>query len=643
MGWRTWITATPSLLAFAGALGACAHGSPAETSGAAATADLESTLAPRVLSVSIRGNHFVDEDAIVDGLALAPHGFLKVTYARMDPLVLEIDSERIEWYYRKQGLFSARVVDVDVTTVEGGVRITFTVDEGEPTRIKTVDLRHVPDSLRGSERLAEILEGIREGQRFIHDSYLAAKDALGSWLIGEGYAHAEVKGQVLVARKDRLASVILDLDPGPQVRFGATKIVGLDGIPESTVRSRLAWERGQIFDPDLIATTRTRLFDVGHLKHIDIDIPHEGRPAVVDVTIHAEPDRRRELRLGLGVAADPVRFEIRGRAGYTLVGYLDPLLTLHFDARPAYTFLHSDVGEGGIGGEGVVSAEREDFWFPKLLATAEVGYRVSELEAYAVRGPRARLSLRRPILSYRLVTTLAYEVAVLGFFDIAPAITPEEAQAIGLISPYRIGTFQQSITYDHRDSALNPARGYYLELSLEEAGAFSGSLFDYVRGHAEARGYVPIGDSAVIAGRVRYARVASGELPITQRYFAGGATSHRGFGYRHLAPSLEKNGESVPFGGPALFLTTLEGRMKIATLFGNDLSAAVFTDGGDVPAAIGKLDLFHLHWAVGGGLRYETPVGPVRVDLGVRINRLGPGEPDPGNRYAFHLSLGQAF
>jgi outer membrane translocation and assembly module TamA len=68
-----------------------------------------------------------------------------------------------------------------------------------------------------------------------------------------------------------------------------------------------------------------------------------------------------------------------------------------------------------------------------------------------------------------------------------------------------------------------------------------------------------------------------------------------------------------------------------------------FLDGADVTLTPGQLDLGDLHWAAGLGLRYDTLVGPIRFDVGYRLNRFGAEEPDPGDRLAFHLSMGQAF
>lgn len=89
--------------------------------------------------------------------------------------------------------------------------------------------------------------------------------------------------------------------------------------------------------------------------------------------------------------------------------------------------------------------------------------------------------------------------------------------------------------------------------------------------------------------------------------------------------------------------SSLELRIGLFDIFDNQLRLALFLDGADVVLAFSELQLPNLHYAAGLGLRYNTPVGPVRVDFGVRLNRLGPTEPDPGERFAFHVSLGEAF
>jgi translocation and assembly module TamA len=149
----------------------------------------------------------------------------------------------------------------------------------------------------------------------------------------------------------------------------------------------------------------------------------------------------------------------------------------------------------------------------------------------------------------------------------------------------------------------------------------------------------------VLAARARAGRIF-GDLPITLRYFSGGASRHRGFAERRLAPTLvgEVDGSmrAVPIGGAELVETNLELRTRITKIRGMGVGGVAFLDGGDCTGK-NQIDLADLHWAAGAGARLYTMVGAIRLDIGYRLNRTGPGNPDAGSRWAFHLSLGEAY
>ena len=157
---------------------------------------------------------------------------------------------------------------------------------------------------------------------------------------------------------------------------------------------------------------------------------------------------------------------------------------------------------------------------------------------------------------------------------------------------------------------------------------------------------MPVGPIVLIAARARYGAIY-GQVPPTERFFAGGATSNRGFAERELSPSVygvvDGSAINVPYGGAGMIDSSLEARVPIGHVKSMPLGAVAFLDGGDVTESPGELRLDHLNWAAGGGLRLLTVVGPVRFDLGYRLNRTGPADPQPGSSYAFHLSLGEAF
>src|SRR5690606_30150736 len=134
-----------------------------------------------------------------------------------------------------------------------------------------------------------------------------------------------------------------------------------------------------------------------------------------------------------------------------------------------------------------------------------------------------------------------------------------------------------------------------------------------------------------------------GDLPITERFYDGGAAGHRGFGYRELSPTVDdEEGGSAPIGGDEMLLGSGEVRVDVTKIKGYPFGVVGFVDAGDVVGEVGALDLGNLHYAAGVGLRYD-PVIAFRLDVGYRLNRAGPGEPEAGNRFAFHFSLGQAF
>jgi outer membrane translocation and assembly module TamA len=162
----------------------------------------------------------------------------------------------------------------------------------------------------------------------------------------------------------------------------------------------------------------------------------------------------------------------------------------------------------------------------------------------------------------------------------------------------------------------------------------------------ELRGFLPLSSDLVLAARAR-AGAFYGEIPPTERYFSGGATTQRGFSERRLAPTLfgapGQSPSSVPVGGGGLFESNLELRARLGTIRKMGVGGVVFLDGADVRERFADLDFGNLHWAAGAGVRVFTLVGAVRFDVGYRLNRTGPMEPEPNSHYAFHLSLGEAY
>jgi outer membrane protein assembly factor BamA len=233
---------------------------------------------------------------------------------------------------------------------------------------------------------------------------------------------------------------------------------------------------------------------------------------------------------------------------------------------------------------------------------------------------------------------------------------------------------------------------------MEQGGVYTGSAFSYQKFVPELRLYYTLWNRLTIAARVQFGHIfAQGDFgsPITQRFYLGGPNSHRGFSFNRLSYQMcsgafdpgtgpvpllvpcrdgrtkltDAEGnlvfqglERLPTGGDTMLLGQLELRLGVVKLARQWLTLAAFVDAGDVapPGAVCatgvcsagggglNLDLTKLHVAVGGGLRYRTIIGTIRFDLGVRLNRLEELEgnlenPDPGQRIAYHISIGESF
>ena len=221
---------------------------------------------------------------------------------------------------------------------------------------------------------------------------------------------------------------------------------------------------------------------------------------------------------------------------------------------------------------------------------------------------------------------------------IALGLDPLNGTARGLLS---------SLDFDyHRstaDNALNARRGYTLDAHLEQAGrAFRGD-YDFVETILEGRFYASLGQRAVLAAKVRGGSIGvprgdNLKVPFFRRYWLGGATSLRGWGRFDVAPL--HNG--LPIGGHTMAESSVELRVPVW----GDLSAVLFADAGNAWNNAWDFNLNDLRYDVGPGLRYTTPVGPIRVDLGYQLNRIpgllvnGKAEP---RRFRVHFSIGQAF
>jgi outer membrane protein assembly factor BamA len=260
-----------------------------------------------------------------------------------------------------------------------------------------------------------------------------------------------------------------------------------------------------------------------------------------------------------------------------------------------------------------------------------------------------------------------YQIQRTELFD--ETIDPEFRIPIDRLFPQiRLSSFSASVVRDTRDDLTDPASGWFLSANGQAAGRRIGSEVGFDKGYVVAQTFnvVPYTRRVVLALSGRFG-VASGvpretldrdqngdpviepdgrpkvvvvrDIPASERFFAGGDTTVRGFALDSLGTPETIDNDGFPTGGGGLVIVNAELRVPLF----RGVGVVGFVDAGNVFARTSSIDLTQLRSAVGFGVRYKSPIGPIRVDLGFKVHRQTTAPDVREDLTALHISLGQAF
>ena len=446
---------------------------------------------------------------------------------------------------------------------------------------------------------------------------IAAEGRLIAALRKDGYADAKADTrEVVVDHSDHTVRPTYRIDAKAKVRLDGLQVKSAGRTNPRWVASLTPWRSGQVYSPEAVAELERRLLDTGVYNAVDVALspaanPEGLRPVVVSLT-----DRPRvSLALGgsyatrEGVAADAVLsvFNLLGRAD-----------TISFNGQYGTILKRVD---------GQISFPE----WPWPLYSTQLGataYR-DNTTAYTERdfGVHADLLRRFTATSFRTVGISA------DYVD-----DDEELLSNGVATSVRqklaLLTLLGRLTLDHSNDPLDPTRGWKFDGSVQPTlGAGDGTLA-YAKFDAQVSGYLPFGSSTVLAGRLHLGSIVTGgstfDIPAGRRFFAGGGGSVRGYAYQAVGPRFPDN---TPIGGLSLVETSVELRQTIS----GRLGAVAFLDAGSVGTQ--EYPDFHsLSAGAGVGVRYNLGFAPLRVDVGVPLNRRqGDGA------FQVYVSIGQSF
>ncbi|HQZ15799.1 MAG TPA: POTRA domain-containing protein [Vicinamibacteria bacterium] len=509
-----------------------------------------------------------------------------------------------------------------VTHEESGdpdnAKVTFKIVPGSLSTIGSVVIEGAPPlESRGPDSVIELKT--RETQPFRNTDVNRDRTALISSLRDDGYMDARVEAAADFSDDRTKVNVIFRVTPGPRVRVGRILVVGLEVTKPVVVLRESRLKEGDFLSFQKLLDTQSSLSATGLFSSVqvrELTSATDERDLIIEVT----EGPRTTVTPGLGwqqteswrASAELTRLNVSGRG------------------RTLSTFLRSSVG----GSKKAVLAMTEPYAFGRRQPVRMQVYGEDDRSREAFDFQRVGFQIETPFpaLGGRMIAKYTFQKTL------TQNVETDCAEVDRTLCDGKISGPSLAYIHDTRNDPINPRRGSVFSMeTLLSAAKLGGDSF--LKGAAFIAHYEEIRAGTVIAGAVRLglarAYGTSVELPLPERFFAGGPSVMRAFKTDEVGPGYyNAEGIFVPNGGNALVAFALEARVDLARSIGFQL----FGEMGNVYPTIQSIQLSDLREVAGIGLTYRSPFGPLRLDWGFKLDKR-PGE----GRYELHLAVGYAF
>jgi outer membrane protein insertion porin family len=626
----------------------------------------------KLAKLVISGNHYFTQGTIRERLYVTPAEFPRFPHGRFSGDLLEKDMESIADLYVVNGFRNVKVSRRVVDNYQGKsdhLAVFIDIAEGPQTFVSKIDIEGL--SPADEKHVRSILRSA-PGQPFSETNVANDRDGALGYLYNNGFLNATFDYDTIPEKEPNRVGLHFVINPGPQ-RFVRDVVVG--GL--HITRPQLVFDRLELHPGDPLSLSKNtdserRLYDLGIFARVDTSLQDpDGKETSKYVLYELDEARRYSVTVGVGAEigrigggytldapAGTAGFSPRVTLGVSRINFMGLGHTLRFQSQLSnfrQQALVSYIAPQFIGKEKLnltlsalydSSHDVRTFSAIRREASVQLGQRLSKANT----------------LQYRIVFRRVTQSNLL----IDPLLVPLLAQ------PVRIGLLGMSYIQDKRDDPGDAHRGIYTTIDLGYATKLLASQTEFTRLTFRNSTYHPLRRELIFARSTFFGWNAplhhGEEIPISEHYFAGGASTHRGFPENQAGPRDLETG--FPLGGNAVLMNNLELRFP---LLGDDVGGVLFLDSGNVYTGIQDIsfrfrqrnlqDFNYMVHSAGFGIRYRTPIGPVRLDFS-----LSPNSPlfvgykgslqdflDPNirptlprvtqriNQFQFHFSLGQAF
>jgi outer membrane protein assembly complex protein YaeT len=587
----------------------------------------------------------------------------------------EADLKRIIAYYQDRGYPNAKIASFDakLSPNQKSVSIRINIDEGEPIRVERVVLEGFDPLPPAHLRALESRLPLRAGAALDRGLEQASREAALDELKDHGYPSPKVAVEESVGSSEQARVVTYTAQPGRIAYVGQTEIQGESSVEERIVRRQLTYRRGQLFEVSKLRESQRNLYSLELFNFVNVEAqtaeaakdPNRAGADEIPTRVTVTEGKHRRVNFGFGYGSEE---HARAQVDWRHVNFFGGARTAGVVAR------YSGFEQGArinfkqpylFNPHYSFTLSGQTWWNnePDLFERRQIGGRATITREFS-RG-RSPILGKDAVMNLSLTYADEWEDYTISNKALADLTFRDELIALGF-DP-RCGKGPRCFAGAGQNSAvlfdagrnttgniLNAKKGYLATLHLETAGGWLGGDFNYRELTGEGRFYQSFGDRAVVAVRARAGAIDSTRVitagpdgapatdepvPFFKRYFLGGSTSLRGWGRYEVSP-LSASGLTI--GGQSFLALSTEVRVPIR----GNLSGVLFLDGGNVWRNPSDIEFANLRYDVGPGLRYDTRIGPIRLDVGYQLNPI-PGllvnGAEQTRRFRIHFSIGQAF
>jgi outer membrane protein assembly factor BamA len=606
----------------------------------------------------------------------------------LDGLRAVIEEYRRLGYFRSEAIPGFQRVPERTTALESWVVLQPGITEGPRARLSNVAV-----AFEGTHQIDEgvLRQSLRSvpGAPYVELNALVDLESLRAFYRDRGFLSAGVGLERRLSPDETSVDLFFTINEGPQITIGRITVLGNERLSEQQILEQLDLQPGQPLSMSALSSARQRLADMGVFRSFTVEaadrIGGETEGHIVITVVEAPA---RTIGFGLGIeAGSRARRAEDGSALDDVIEFVPrgffEIGRQHLGGRNRAVNLFTRVGLRRSDRENL-SETVQEFQFTEYRVTGTYRERNAfRSQTDLLVGLTSEQSVRptynylRQFFNAEFLRRVGARTSVSGryvldFTRLFDERIPEADQPLidRLFPQVRLSYVSTGVSWDGRDNPLTPARGTFVSADAWLAARSLASEVGYIKGFFQASNFRPVGGSTstvfAVRGQLGMARgferdvtaVDAGgvartetvrDVPVSQRFFAGGGTTVRGFPLDRLGVfdpdcvpcSVLNPTTGLSVGGNAVIVLNAELRRSL-TRISDKLAVVAFLDGGNVFPSVTDLDLGRIRGGTGFGVRYDSPFGPLRLDVGFKLNRLVLGERRE-SAWEYHLSIGEAF